>query len=313
MPTSSSNGILPMTFHNAKIRIFFLLIMVLLFSPDLTINAQEGILNGTELDVMYYEGLQPVAMETVEIYPAIRAGLEKIIGWEVDFRPGVVLVGDNNQFKMMAGNDLTVAYALPDRNIIVIDYSRVKTNPFNLGSILKHELCHLLLHDRIASERLPRWLDEGIAQWVSGGLADIVIEKRPVLTRAVLQNRIIRLKYLVEGFPDDEDMMALAYAESRDFIEYMVRQKGTEGVLSILGSLSEGDDIETAVMKTFSVSLDELERKWYDSLGKRATWISIVINNLYEVLFFLAAMALVIGFYRAWRRKRQYGEGEEDA
>lgn len=277
------------------------------------VNAQEGILEGTELDVLYYEGLHKGAVETAEIFSAIKVELENIIGWKVDFKPGVVLVGDKNRFKMMAGNSLTVAYALPDRNIIVIDYSRTKTNPFDLGSILKHELCHLLLNNRIAPERLPRWLDEGVAQLVSGGLADIVIEKRSVLTKAVLQNRTIRLKYLYEAFPDDEEMMALAYAESKDFIQYMVHQKGTEGILSILGSLNAGDDIETAVMKTFFISLDELERKWYGSLEKRATWIGIVINNLYEILFFLAAIVLITGFYRAWRRKRHYGEGEEEA
>ncbi|MBN1626269.1 MAG: hypothetical protein JW944_07065 [Deltaproteobacteria bacterium] len=301
-----------MTFHYPTCRIFFLLILILLSPLDLTVNAQEGVLEGIELDVLYYEGLQKVAMETADIYPSIKKELERIIGWKVDFKPGVVLVGDINQFKMMSGNDLTVAYALPDRNIIVIDYSRIKTDPFDLGSILKHELCHLLLHDGIESERLPRWLDEGIAQWVSGGLADIVVEKRQVLTRAVLQNRIIKLKYLNEAFPDEEGMMALAYAESKDFIEYMIRLKGIEAILSILRSLSAGDDIDNAVMKTFSLSLDEMERDWHKSLEKKATWTSVVINNLYEALFFLAAVALIIGFYRVWRRKREYGAGDED-
>jgi len=126
-----------MTFHHVTGSIFFLLILIFLSPPDLRVSAQEGILEGIELDVLYYEGLRQVAVETAEIYPAIRTELEKTIGWKVGFKPGVVLVGDINQFKMMAGNDLIVAYALPDRNIIVMDYSRIKTDPFNLASILK--------------------------------------------------------------------------------------------------------------------------------------------------------------------------------
>jgi len=106
-------------------------------------------------------------------------------------------------------------------------------------------------------------------------------------------------------------MLALAYAESRDFIEYMVHEKGTEGILSILGYLNAGDNIDAAAMKTFSVSLDELEKNWYINLEKKATWINVLINNLYEIVFFLAALAMIFGFFRAWRRKRRYEEEEE--
>ena len=119
-----------------------------------------------------------VAEKTAGFYPDLKAELEETIGWKIDFKPGIVLVKDNNTFQKMSGSSLIVAYALPDQGIIVIDYSRMKTDPFTLEATIKHELCHLLLHENIGSEKLPRWLDEGVAQWASGGLADIVMEKR---------------------------------------------------------------------------------------------------------------------------------------
>ena len=91
----------------------------------------------------------------------------------------------------------------------------------------------------------------------------------------------------------------------------MAQEKGAEGILDLLNLLKDGDDIDSAVFKTFSVSFRELEKGWHDDMKKSDVWISILINNLYEILFFLAALALVYGFFRAWRRKRQYEEEDE--
>ncbi len=41
-------------------------------------------------------------------YPFIRASLESVFLWEVDFRPDVLLVGDRRSFLQMAGHDAFV-------------------------------------------------------------------------------------------------------------------------------------------------------------------------------------------------------------
>jgi hypothetical protein len=211
----------------------------------------------------------------------------------------------------MSGSSLIMGYALPDKGVIVIDYSKM-TEPFTLETIVKHELCHLLLHEYIKDENLPRWLDEGIAQWASGGLADIVMEKRSSLDGAVLQNRMLGLRYLADGFPGDDLRLRLAYAESKSFVEYLTTCKGEQGLPALLDSLKDGNDIDSAIIKTFSISFAELEQKWHDSLEKKGLWISFLINNLTEILFFLSALILVYGFMRAWRRKKRRYEDEEE-
>jgi len=301
-----------MIFKQALKKILHLTLLILIFAPTGTPYAQRNMLEQKDVAIAFDEGLLQVAQKTAGAYPAIKAELEKTFHWTVDFSPGIILIKDNDTFQKMAGNNLVVAYALPDRNIIVIDYSRMKTNPFSLESIIKHELCHLLLHEYIIDENLPRWLNEGVAQWASGGLADIVMEKRSVLSRAVRQNRIIGLEYLSRGFPDEEGMMALAYEESRDFIEYMSNEKGDEGIFALLGQLKNGEGIDSAIQKTFSTPFDELEKRWRDNLTRKTTWVSAMIDNLYEILFFIAALVLVYGFFRIWRKKREYGEEEED-
>ena len=184
-------------------------------------------------------------------------------------------------------------------------------HPFTLEATLKHELCHLLLHANIKRNDLPKWLDEGVAQWVSGGLADIIMNKKSsVLDESILSGRYIGLKDLAEGFPNDEKYLRLAYEESKNMVEFIIREYGRNGILTLLGHLKEGDEIDSALFKSFSISFAELERRWYNRLKKRVTWLTFLINNLYEILFFLAALILVYGFVRALLRKRSYEEYE---
>ena len=93
----------------------------------------------------------------------------------------------------MAGDPLVVAFAVPQRNLIVIDYSKMITHPLSLETTLKHELCHILLHEHIKTEILPRWLDEGLCQWASGGIGEIIMDqKRSRLNRAAFSREFIR-------------------------------------------------------------------------------------------------------------------------
>jgi hypothetical protein len=60
------------------------------------------------------------------------------------------------------------------------------------------------------------------------------------------------------------------------------------------------------------ISFYELEQSWAQSLKKRLTWVTYLINNLYEILFFLAAVLAVCGSWRALRKKRAYMKSEEE-
>ena len=90
---------------------------------------------------------------------------------------------------------------MPARDLIVIDYSRMNRVPFDLEDTLRHELSHILLHQEIDVSSLPKWLDEGVAQWASGGMADILrTGEKDLLQRAVLSHRLIALDNLRQHF-----------------------------------------------------------------------------------------------------------------
>jgi hypothetical protein len=291
----------------------FLFITVLLLFLSKPLWAQEpNILQKNGVTLVFIEQLRPAAEEAFYLYPIIRSDLEAVFGWKVNFTPTVLLIPDNFTFQRMAGNDLIVAYAVPERNLMVINFSKMKTDPFTLEGTMKHELCHLLLHQNIRRENLPRWLDEGIAQWVSDGLADILMNRYSPMDNAIISNRYITLDSLRKTFPNDGWLLTLAYAESKSIVDYIIRVYGPEGIFKLLGYLKDGYEFNRAVMKSYTISFDELERRWYNSLDKRAALFTFLASNLYEILFFLAALLLIYGFIRVLIKRKAYEDYEEE-
>lgn len=275
--------------------------------------AAENTLADERVIVRFDGPLHNPAGEVLRLYPLIREELLKDLGWETAFRPEIVLVKDSISFRRVSESDLVTAIALPHKDLIVIDYSKMNTHPFTLEATLKHELCHLELHHHIPGGKLPRWLDEGICQWVAGGLSEIMTyENRSTLRAATLSNRLISVERLSESFPADGKDLVLAYEESRSIIEYIGKEFGASGVLRILERMSSGDSVEIAVQKSLLISLDELERRWRSSLVRKTSWLSYISDTLYEILFLFAALIAIYGFFVILRKKRAYKDEDED-
>lgn len=273
--------------------------------------AAQRLMQTPEVEIVYDEGSLPLANEVAAIYPIVREGLGKYIAWGADFRPRIALIGDRRLFVHASGGDIFVAYAVPRRYHIVLDVSRVYVKPFTLEATLKHELCHLLLNHHIRPESLPRWLDEGVCQWVSGGVSELLAAKgKSALERAVVTDNLMRMSD-IEIFPEDGKSLLLAYEQSRSFVEYIVAQYGRDSLLRILDSARNGYTSEEAIEKNLSISFAELESGWRSHLKRRISWFTHLSNNLDTILFFLAGMVTVYGFIRFLKKKREYVDGEE--
>ena len=173
--------------------------------------------------------------------------------------------------------------------------------------------CAILIHHHIKRENLPRWLDEGICQWASDGVAEIIMnQRRSVLDEAILSGRYLSIRDLTDRFPGEKRSLMLAYEESKSLVEYIIGSYGSEGILAVLDYLKDGAEVDVAILKGLSISLDELEARWHQDLKRRITWVTYLINHLYQILFFLAALAVIYGFIRRLMKKRAYRDEEEE-
>ena len=271
------------------------------------------LIQASGLAVRFEPQLKTIAAEVAESYPRLNDELQRQFGWETPFRPTVVLIGDRRRFQHLAGNPSIVAYARPVDNVIVIDCSRLHIRPHKLESVLKHEMIHLLLHHHIRSHNLPRWLDEGVAQWLSGGLGELLASPHPsLLEEALLSGEFIPLEDLADDFPSDRQALLLAYEESRSFAYHLAAEHGDQKIFQLLDLLKGGYGVQEAFALSLDTELQLAEQQWIEQLQSRSTWYSYLALHIYDYLFPAAALLLVIGFVRFVMRKRAYRDDEEE-
>ncbi len=268
-------------------------------------------INGEGVSVRFDTPLLNAAKDILKVFPAVRDAVGRDLGMGTELRPEIVLVRDRAASSSEAGSDLVTAFAVPGRDLIVIDYSKMGRHPYTVEVTLKHELCHLELHHQIGGD-LPRWFDEGICQWVTGGFGELIDGgDHSVLTSAVLSGRLFSVDRMTASFPSHGRDMLLAYAESRSIVEYIEKIFGANGVRAVLERMRGGDDLDAAISNSLHISSGELEMKWKASLSPKNAWLYYVRDNLYEVLFMLGALFTVCGFFRVLKKRREYRDEDE--
>jgi len=134
-----------------------------------------------------------------------------------------------------------------------------------------------------------------------------------VLSRQV--GGYISFRFLRETFPSERRRLLLAYAQSREFIRYLIDEFGKDAILRILNGMKSGIPAEEAIRQATGLTLQELEVKWRRRLEKGDTWLARLSYYLYEILFGIGALLCAYTFVRQIRlkrRSRRQDEAEEE-
>jgi hypothetical protein len=118
---------------------------------------------------------------------------------------------------------------------------------------------------------------------------------------------------MTDFFPHDKAALMLAYEQSKSVVNYIDRQYGHGAILNLLNYLKNDETLDSALMRSLGLGLDQLEKEWLDQLERTPRWLVFLANNLYGILFFLAAILTFLGFIRLLRRRKKvYEEWEEE-
>jgi Peptidase MA superfamily len=265
------------------------------------------ILEGNGLVVHYEPSLEKAAQEVMGIYPAVEDALWELFDWRPEPRPRILITEGKEPFFGVDWEKAPIsAFALPGRHLAVLHWGRVGRDQLRVHDVLKHEVCHILLHQRLKAP-LPRWLDEGVCQWASDGVSELLAGPRPSrLSQAVSAGTILPLRQLERTFPVDVDDLILAYEESKGFVVYLVNRFGKSSLIRLLRLAAEGHPVREGLLRGTAETLDALERDWHASLKGRGLWFAKVSHYLYEVLFVVMALLAAWGFIRQVLKKRAY-------
>ena len=264
-----------------------------------------------QFNVHFEHGLNLSANEAVQIFPEIKLKLESTFKSKIDFFFNIILINNRDLFLKLANNRNIVAFASPDKNLIVIDYSKMNTSPFNFETSFSHELCHLLLHHNM-NVHLPRWLDEGIAQWFSDGIDELIRDSnKSLLDTAAITGNFLPLGQITYSFPETKKKMTLAYEQSKSFLIYLINEYGKDKIIDLILLMKNGKTCGFAFNQLFNHSIRELEYEWKKSLQQTGLF-TFLSRNLYEILFVFMAIISVFAYFKIRIRKKRYYEEEDE-
>ena len=146
-------------------------------------------------------------------------------------------------------------------------YEGAVTTRSLLEGTLPHELTHLLFHKLMGKQKVPRWLDEGLAQYEEKDTKKR-FERKRFIKKALREDEYIKLKQLFEmrNYPKDERENWLFYCQSESIVTYLKEEYLSSFFTKFLIYTKKGksaDDILKHVYrKEFPQGTEDLERKW---------------------------------------------------
>ena len=102
--------------------------------------------------VVFPPGMEGAAREVASLFPPTKKEVEEFLGWKLGKRLTIVIDKVRRKNAPDPFTGMVVGYAVPARNLIVVFYSRTSASPGNLRAVLKHELCHIIVHEHIHME-----------------------------------------------------------------------------------------------------------------------------------------------------------------
>lgn len=223
------------------------------------------------------ELLIPFAFQTLE---AAHQRIGELLGWRpegrvmVELYPAASVLADVSSLTPEEiANSGTIALCRWNR--LMVTTPRAVVFGYSWRDTLAHELTHLLIGGA-SKNTVPIWLHEGIAKYIETawrgepGLG-ISVEQQEALLLAAKKGKLIPFEKMHPSMAKlkTQEETSLAFSEVFTFIEYLVDQKGWEGIRALLKTLSEGGTDAQAVEKVYGESLTTLSQRWMKTLKTR--------------------------------------------
>ncbi|HBT19885.1 MAG TPA: hypothetical protein DEA47_00695 [Peptococcaceae bacterium] len=117
-----------------------------------------------------------------------------------------------------------------------------------------HEYTHYVV-DSIAGGNYPRWLTEGIAQYVERETTGYVFKSNPQ------EKEVLSIGELEASF-DDSQKAGIAYRQSLELVDFLVDCYGEEILVRILKRLGTGMTLSQTFKEELGISLKEWEQEF---------------------------------------------------
>ena len=262
----------------------------------------QQVLAGGGVRVVHAPRHAPLAREVLAVArrPFVLPGLGSAAAPE---STTIVLAADPGQWSAATGGmapEWAGGVAFPDERLIVLPiYPSAAVRPSETGTVLRHELVHVLLQERLPGP-IPRWFHEGYAE-IAAGSWDVASAWQ--LRVAFFTGRAPPLDSLELRWPRGSGEAQLAYLLSATAVEHMRRRTGEDGFALLLANWRRQGSLEQAVRSTWGMTMGQLEDEWREDVRSRYGWL--LVAGSVGLVWFVAAILVLLAWIPRRRRNRE--------
>ncbi len=187
--------------------------------------------------------------------------------------------------------------AIPDLHLLVIPLEGRPLLDEEGRRVLRHEWAHLGLHQFLGDLRVPRWFDEGYAQYASGGWDATQAWRLRIL---LALGNAPPLDSLSLDWPRDRASAEVAYLLVASAVDYLLRSGGERALGLFFERWRDRGSFEVALRATFGVTSGQMEEDWRRWVRRHYGWFFVLTRSA----VFWMLLALVLLFVARGRQAR---------
>ena len=199
--------------------------------------------------------------------------------------------------------------AWPKSGLIFLRSPKIRSGLSSpLEQVLNHEISHILLGRAFGHRPVPHWLQEGVAQIVSGEYNEQTME---TLGWGKVGQGWYTLQEISQGFPSNATRAKLAYAESAHFVGFLLETYGVHTLQKVIDHMAYGHSFSTAIKNTTGKSVEQLDLEWREDPELSLLWLKPLTSDTTILAVF--AILFVGAFLRTiFKRREEMQQWEED-
>lgn len=193
------------------------------------------------------------------------------------------------------------AVAIRERMEMIIPGGRFRPrSPYEEAQVLRHEWAHLALAHEMGRLRIPRWFNEGYAEWSAGAWLDGGGWKLRV---ALAFGEAPPLDSITLDWPRGRIPAELAYLLSASVVQYLVEASGTRGLEAFIAEWKGTGSFDAALRGVYGGTAAQLESDWRKWVKRRYGWLAVIAHS--AVFWSVLSVALVVMFAVRRRYRRE--------
>lgn len=281
-----------------------LALVIALASPSIALCDDWLSMETVNFKIFFKNGDQETAKILAPYAENARRRTVNFIGYDFKHKTRVYLAPDRESYNSVQPRSIipewSVGVAFTKENIIVIYTTRARAKyapNYDMYKVFQHELSHIVMGRAMARNNVPRWLDEGIAQFLAVEWTNSDTFR---LTIAYIMGNLIPLEELFYSWPKEGRKARLAYLQSRTLVGYLARN-GNLG--RIITYIREGKTADQAIMMTTGMTISQLEKEWKHHMGRIYTWLFLVFRP--EVIWTIMVLIFFAAYWKVRTRSKK--------